>query len=122
MNAPNVDLNVAGAAAETRAYTLSILAGMIELAVENMPVGSLPDAARRLRSVHLADTGCDAYRHAAVGAGSVDFAAIPPALGQTQRRVPAVLEITSSTPDADIEQSVERLPAAGWPRTAERGG
>ena len=75
---------------------------------------SLRLCAKRLKLVHVSDTGQTLYRHDAVGLGTVDFAAVPPVLreiGFTQR---PVLEIIDDQPDASIERSVSRLLDQGW--------
>lgn len=69
---------------------------------------------RRLQVVHLSDTGRHLYRHDAVGLGSVDFAAIPVVLKAIGFLGRPVLEIIDPDPDTRIDQSVERLLAAGW--------
>lgn len=201
LNMPNIDMNVAGAAAEMRDYTLAILKQIVELAgdlgapgvvigpgkhnplfpaprerltgyffkaldvlspladkvgtalcVENMPFAFLPDAeslmttldrygndrigvvydvanaefikedlatgfrrvAKRLRLVHLSDTGHQVYRHDPVGRGAVDFAAIPAMIREVDHRMTPMLEIISSDADRDIPDSVERLLGLGW--------
>jgi L-ribulose-5-phosphate 3-epimerase len=201
LNMPNIDLNVAGAAAEMRAYTLANLRGVVDLAgdlgvpgvvigpgkanplfpapverlngyfhaaldqlvplaekvgtailVENMPFAFLPDidsllssldrygsdrvgivydvanghfiredvgaalrkCRRRLRVVHLSDTGQSVYRHDPVGRGSVDFASIPPVLAEIGFASRPVLEIISTDGDRDIDDSAARLLGMGY--------
>lgn len=196
LNMPNIDLNVAGAAAEMRAYTLANLRGVIELAgdlgvpgvvigpgkanplmpapaerlmgyfylaldelvplarragtslyVENMPFAFLPgidallaaldkygddgigivyDVAnghfidedvpsalrkcrRRLKIVHLSDTGQKVYKHDPVGLGTVDFAALPAVLSEVGHARRPILEIISFNADRDIDASAAQL-------------
>ncbi len=205
LNMPNIDLNIAAAAAEMRAHTLGLLRGVVELAgdleaagvvvgpgkanplfpapreqllghffraldelvplaeragtglfVENMPFAFLPDAdglmralddygddrlgvvydvangvfagedpgaglrrvRRRLRLVHLSDTGTAVYRHDPVGRGVVPFAELPPVLREVGYREPAVLEIISANGDQDLRDSTARLFDMGWPSAA----
>jgi L-ribulose-5-phosphate 3-epimerase len=201
LNMPNVDINIAAASSEMRAYSLGILTRICELAgdleapavivgpgkanplfpaprgvlqrhffaaldvllpiaervgtrifVENMPFAFLPkiddllsalesygeanigvvydlanghfvhedvaaglrQAAPRLRLVHVSDTGHAAYRHDAVGQGSVDFSAIPAVLKEIGYTELSVLEIISSDADVGVQKSVEALTAMRW--------
>jgi L-ribulose-5-phosphate 3-epimerase len=201
LNMPNIDINVAGAAAEMRAYSLDLLIEVVRLAgelgasgvvigpgkanplfpaeaeelighffaaldrlgpiaetsgtalwVENMPFAFLPaigelmaaiarygndtirvvyDAANawfisedfadgllecreRLALVHLSDTGQQTYRHDPVGAGTVPFADIPPALAAVGYTARPMLEIISRDPDRDIIASAGKLAAMGF--------
>ena len=201
LNMPNIDLNVAGAAVEMRAYTMGLLRGVVELAgdlgvpgvvigpgkanpllpapterlmghfykaldeleplarkvgtalyVENMPFAFLPgidalcdeldrygndrigivyDVAnahfinediaagirrckRRMKVVHLSDTGQNVYRHDAVGLGTLDFVSIPPVLAEVGFTRKPVLEIIAAQGDQAIDDSVRRLVAMGW--------
>jgi sugar phosphate isomerase/epimerase len=68
----------------------------------------------RLRLVHLSDTPLDVYRHAAVGEGTIDFAAIPALLRAAGYDGPAMLEIISADPDSDLPASIAALDAAGF--------
>ncbi|GAA0749479.1 sugar phosphate isomerase/epimerase [Ideonella azotifigens] len=70
--------------------------------------------ARRLRVVHLSDTGRSVYRHDAVGLGTVDFRPVPATLEAIGFRCPPVLEIIDPEPDAAIERSVLALQGMGW--------
>lgn len=206
LNMPNIDLNVAGAAAEMRAYTLALLRGVIELAgdlgvpgvvigpgkanplfpapterligyfyaaldelaplaqkagtalyVENMPFAFLPtidglldaldrygndrigivyDIAnghfikedvgaglrkcrRRLKIVHVSDTGQQVYRHDSVGLGTVDFASIPAVLAEIGYTRRPILEIIANDADRNIDDSVKRLVGMGWRGTPQ---
>jgi L-ribulose-5-phosphate 3-epimerase len=208
LNMPNIDLNVAGASAEMRAYSLGLLSSFVELGgdlgaegmvvgpgkanplfpmpreqlighfraaldhlspiaeragvglwVENMPFAFLPDAESlmtvladhgddrigitydvanavfiredpaeglkrvkdRLRVVHLSDTPLEVYRHDPVGTGVVPFEIVPPVLAEIGHREPAMLEVISRDPDADIMDSCRRLLARGWGRAAGAG-
>jgi sugar phosphate isomerase/epimerase len=201
LNMPNIDINVAAAVPEMRAYSLAMLAGTIRLAgeigvrgivigpgkanplfpadaaeltphffaaldalcplaksagtalwVENMPfaylsaidelmsvldrygnddVGIVYDVAnahfinediraglvqcgKRLRLVHLSDTGRKQYRHDPVGHGSVPFRDIPAMLRNVGYYDSPMLEIISRNADNDILDSVEKLTAFGF--------
>ncbi len=77
---------------------------------------ALRKCARRLRIVHLSDTGQKVYRHDAVGLGTVDFAALPAVLEEIGHRRRPVLEIIAADADRAIDGSAERLLAMGWAR------
>jgi len=72
---------------------------------------------KRLRLVHLSDTGQRHYRHDAVGQGSVPFREIPGMLRDAGYRELPMLEIISRNADRDIRDSVERLAALGFTAT-----
>ncbi|HEY6861596.1 MAG TPA: sugar phosphate isomerase/epimerase family protein [Pseudolabrys sp.] len=201
LNMPNIDINVAAAVPEMRAYSIAMLTGTIRLAgeigvrgivigpgkanplfpadaaeltphffaaldalcplaksagtalwVENMPFAYLPaidelmsaldhygnddvgivyDVAnahfinediraglvrcgKRLRLVHLSDTGRQQYRHDPVGHGSVPFREIPAMLCGVGYHESPMLEIISRNADSDILDSVEKLTAFGF--------
>ena len=183
---PNIDMNVAGACAEMRRYTLDLLRQIVELAgeleaagrrrrsgqsqircfprrasgskdissprstnsyrspekvgtalwVENMPFAFIPDieglmqaldrygnddigivydvanghfikedladamrrCRKRLKLVHLSDTGQQVYRHDRVGAGDVPFQQVPPALQEVGYTRRPMLEIIAGNP------------------------
>jgi sugar phosphate isomerase/epimerase len=69
---------------------------------------------KRLRLVHLSDTGQRQYRHDGVGQGSVPFREIPAMLREAGYRELPMLEIISRNADRDILDSVERLAALGF--------
>jgi len=71
---------------------------------------------RRLKLVHLSDTGRSAYRHDAVGMGDVPFGAVPPVLAEIGHARLPVLEIISRNADADIVSSAGKLAAMGFGR------
>ena len=71
---------------------------------------------KRLRLVHLSDTGQRQYRHDAVGQGSVPFRDIPAMLRAVDYRELPMIEIISRNADKDILDSVERL----WLHSASR--
>ena len=73
----------------------------------------------RLRAIHLSDTDQLVYRHAAVGLGSVDFAALPAVIEEIDFRGKPILEIITTEPDDAIEQSARQLLEAGFPRSRE---
>jgi sugar phosphate isomerase/epimerase len=80
---------------------------------EDMRQG-LQRVAGRLRLLHVSDTPLEVYRHAPVGQGVIDFAAIPPVLRAVGYAGPTMLEIISETPDEDLPASVAALDAMGW--------
>ena len=74
----------------------------------------LAKAQSRLKLVHLSDTGRAGYKHDPVGRGDVPFATIPAILREIGYSQRTILEITSSNPDHDIVDSVQRLTAMGF--------
>lgn len=68
----------------------------------------------RLALVHLSDTTRQVYRHDPVGAGTVPFEQVPPALAAVGCRARPMLEIISPDPDRDIPASADRLAALGF--------
>jgi sugar phosphate isomerase/epimerase len=68
----------------------------------------------RLALVHLSDTGRQAFRHDAVGLGTVPFAQVPAGLAAVGYRARPMLEIISRDPDRDIVESAERLAPLGF--------
>jgi L-ribulose-5-phosphate 3-epimerase len=71
---------------------------------------------KRLKLVHLSDTGQQVYRHDRVGAGDVPFHVVPPALlkvGHTRR---PMLEIIAQNPDEAMLSSTEKLMMMGYAR------
>ncbi|MBK9607832.1 MAG: sugar phosphate isomerase/epimerase [Betaproteobacteria bacterium] len=76
---------------------------------------ALRACAPRLRAVHLSDTDQVAYRHAAVGLGTVDFSILPAALAAVGFARRPILEIIApSDPDDAIDRSARALLAAGF--------
>lgn len=73
------------------------------------PVGGFDRVRRRLRLVHLSDTGQSVYRHDPVGLGDVDFAAVTAKIEVLGLDRTPLLEIISWEPDADITRSIEML-------------
>ncbi len=69
---------------------------------------------KRLKLVHLSDTGRTVYRHATVGAGDVPFEAVPPVLAELGHVRRPVLEIISQDADRDMVSSAGRLAAMGF--------
>jgi len=72
---------------------------------------------KRLRLVHLSDTGRQQYRHDPVGHGSVPFHDMPAMLRDAGYYESPMLEIISRNADNDILDSVERLTAFGFAPT-----
>jgi L-ribulose-5-phosphate 3-epimerase len=68
----------------------------------------------RLALVHLSDTGRQAFRHDAVGLGTVPFGEVPAALAAVGYTARPMLEIISRDPDRDIVASAERLAPLGF--------
>lgn len=71
---------------------------------------------KRLKLVHLSDTGQQVYRHDRVGAGDVPFHVVPPALvkvGHTRR---PMLEIIAENSDEAMLSSAEKLMTMGYAR------
>ena len=203
LNMPNIDMNIAGASAEMRRYTLDLLRRIVELAgdlevpgvvmgpgksnplfspprerldgyffaaldelgplakkagtalwIENMPFAFIPgieglmqaldrygndnigivydvanghfikenlgDALRRCRKrlklVHLSDTGRQVYRHDPVGAGDVPFREVPPVLAEIGYTRLPMLEIIAPDAEKGILASADKLAAMGYGR------
>lgn len=203
LNMPNIDMNVAGASAEMRRYTLDLLRQIVELAgdfgapgvvigpgkanplfpaprerlqgyffaaldelvpaaekagtalwVENMPFAFIPDieglmrtlddygnheigivydlanghfvnedlgdairrCRKRLKLVHISDTGREVYRHDPVGVGDVPFEQVPPVLREIGYGQLPMLEIISHDADKDILSSTDKLASMGYAR------
>jgi L-ribulose-5-phosphate 3-epimerase len=79
------------------------------------------DPARELRLlgeevdlIHLSDTGKTHWRHDPIGAGEIDFAAIFGALRDIKFEGLSVMEIVSSNPDRELQESWEKLVQYGW--------
>lgn len=64
--------------------------------------------------VHLSDTGRDSWRHDPIGTGEIDFVAIFETLRDITFNGLSVMEIVSSTPDRDLQDSWDKLVAYGW--------
>jgi sugar phosphate isomerase/epimerase len=69
---------------------------------------------KRLKLVHLSDTGQQVYRHDRVGTGDVPFHEVPPALVEVGYSRRPMLEIVSENPDEAILSSTEKLSAMGY--------
>ncbi len=69
---------------------------------------------KRLKLVHLSDTGLKVYRHDPVGAGDVPFKTIPPVLKEIGYSRLPMLEIISEDADRGILSSTERLAGMGF--------
>jgi sugar phosphate isomerase/epimerase len=69
---------------------------------------------KRLKLVHLSDTGRQLYRHDPIGKGDVPFATIPKMLETVGYNGRPMLEIISNDADRDIRDSVKRLSALGF--------
>jgi len=82
--------------------------------VDEDPAVALLACAPRVRAIHLSDTDQRVYRHAAVGTGTVSFAALPAVIEQIGFQRRPILEIVDSNPDAAIEHSAHALVGAGF--------
>lgn len=71
---------------------------------------------KRLKLLHLSDTGQQHYRHDPVGLGTVPFCEFPPVLAEIGYCELPVLEIISHQPDQDILSSADKLAAMGYGR------
>lgn len=78
------------------------------------PGAALRRCAKRLRLVHLSDTGRQIYRHASVGEGDVPFGVLPPVLAEIGHVRRPVLEIISRDADRDLVSSASRLESIGF--------
>lgn len=74
----------------------------------------------RLALVHLSDTGQSVYKHDAVGLGTVPFEVVPPVLEEVGYGELPVLEIIAPEADTQIEDSAQRLAAAGFKSSRRR--
>jgi sugar phosphate isomerase/epimerase len=72
---------------------------------------------KRLKLVHLSDTGRQVYRHDRIGTGDVPFQKVPPVLLEVGYLRRPMLEIISENPDEAILSSTEKLSAMGYIRT-----
>lgn len=82
---------------------------------------ALRRVAARLALLHVSDTNQTTYRHDRVGLGDVDFAALPPVLATLGHAARPVLEVISTHPDRDIDESAARLVRMGWGSQAALG-
>ncbi len=73
------------------------------------PVTGFDRVGKRLRLVHLSDTGRSVYRHDPVGLGDVDFAAVTAKVKTLRLEREPMLEIISRDPDHDVSRSIETL-------------
>jgi len=71
---------------------------------------------KRLKLVHLSDTGRQVYRHDPVGAGDVPFREVPPVLAEIGHSRLPMLEIISQDAEKDILSSADKLAAMGYAR------
>ena len=71
---------------------------------------------KRLKLVHLSDTGQQVYRHDRVGAGDVPFHLVPPALLKVGHARRTMLEIIAENPDEAMLSSTEKLRTMGFAR------
>lgn len=71
---------------------------------------------KRLKLVHLSDTGRTIYRHDPVGEGDVPFREVPPVLAEIGYSRLPMLEIIAQDADRGILASIEKLAALGYLR------
>ena len=71
---------------------------------------------KRLKLVHLSDTGQQVYRHDRIGTGDVPFQKVPPVLLEVGYLRRPMLEITEKPRRSHIV-STEKLTAMGYIRT-----
>jgi L-ribulose-5-phosphate 3-epimerase len=71
---------------------------------------------KRLKLVHLSDTGQKVYRHDPVGEGDVPFGDVPTVLTEIGYSRLPMLEIISQDPDKSILSSIEKLAKVGYVR------
>ena len=69
---------------------------------------------KRLKLVHLSDTGQQVYRHDPVGAGSVPFHDVPPVLKEIGYTRLPMLEIIAPDAEKGILASTDKLVAMGY--------
>lgn len=81
--------------------------------VEEDPAVALLECAPRLRAIHLSDTDQRVYKHACVGTGTVNFAALPAVIEEIGFCRRPIIEIVDPDPDAAIEHSARALIGAG---------
>ena len=71
---------------------------------------------KRLKLVHLSDTGQQVYRHDPVGAGDVPFAQVPPVLNEIGHKRLPMLEIIAPDAEKDILASADALAGMDYAR------
>ena len=74
----------------------------------------------RLKLVHYSYTGHAAYKHDAVGLGTVPFTVVPPVLSEIGHSERPMLEIISHKADEGIDESVTRLVEMGFGKARAR--
>jgi hypothetical protein len=82
--------------------------------INEVIVDAIRKSRKRLKVLHLSDTNTSVYRHDTLGLGTVDFEPIPTVLKEIGFTNRPVLEIISSNPDADLDDSCKKLYAMGW--------
>jgi sugar phosphate isomerase/epimerase len=72
--------------------------------------------ARRLKLIHVSDTGRHAYRHDPVGHGTMDFAALAQDLATIGWAESPMMEMVGTTDDpaAEFVETVAKLDSLGW--------
>lgn len=78
------------------------------------PAQSIRHSAPWLRQVHLSDAGHSKWQHDVIGAGSLDFASIFSAIGDSGISVTSIVEITCEDPDWGYSASRAKLENFGW--------
>ena len=88
--------------------------------IREEPQAGLKAVKSRLKLVHISDTPLAAYRHSAIGTGTLPVAGVPHLLRNSGYDDVLMLEIVSGEPDAAILESCERLKKLNWRSGAMR--
>jgi len=88
--------------------------------IREEPEAGLKAVKSRLKLVHISDTPLEAYRHSAIGTGTLPVAGVPHLLRNSGYDDVLMLEIVSGEPDAAILKSCERLKKLNWRSGAMR--
>ncbi|RWR29292.1 sugar phosphate isomerase/epimerase [Sinirhodobacter populi] len=75
---------------------------------------AIPLVVPYLDMLHMSDTGQQAWRHDAIGTGSVDFKAAAEALAKAGYKGLSIVEILSPEPDRAVAEALEKLAPLGW--------
>ena len=78
------------------------------------PAAGVRKVASRLELLHLSDTPLDSWKHAPIGTGTVDHAAVAQALREIDYRGMSSLEILVPDPDPEVVANHEILNGLGW--------
>lgn len=75
---------------------------------------AIPLVVPYLDMLHMSDTGQQAWRHDAIGMGSVDFKVAAEALTKAGYKGLSIVEILSPDPDQAVAEALEKLAPLGW--------